>query len=81
MSCEIIRRSETSCFYSLGEVSTDNYLTHSKPRARCDYRSAARACSLTDVSGESEAGMMELSFGSLQRHEPASTARLGVVLA
>lgn len=59
MSCEIIRRSETSCFYSLGEVSTDNYLMHSEPWAQCDYRSVSQGRSLTDVLGKSEAGKME----------------------
>lgn len=76
MSCEIIRRSETSCLYSLGEVSTDNYLWHTRPSAQCDYRSALQGCSLTDVPGKSEAGMTEPSPGSLRRHGLASLAYL-----
>lgn len=68
MTCEIIRRSETSCRYSLWEVSTDNYPGHTRPSAQCDYRSALQGCSLTDVAGKSETGMTELSPGSLQRH-------------
>lgn len=76
MSCEIIRRSETSCLYSLWEVSTDNYLGHTQPSVQCDYRSASQVCSLTDVAGKSEAGRTEPSPGSLRRHRLASFAHL-----
>lgn len=47
-----------------------------RPSAQCDYRSASRGRSLTDVAGKSEAGMTETSPGSPPRRGLASLACL-----